>query len=88
MKKAKRQEFDVRRKSDGVKVRSVYAYTAKQAVGYYIAWVLFERHEQDKFYATATVKPQLSVVKIVGACSKCGYLDPQKDQASHCPNCD
>lgn len=89
------QEYDVRRKSNGQVVYGpVFVSSTSQAVGYYVACVLKERYKYSKFYATPTIKqvPKSQKVSkpvvIVGACPSCGYLDPQRDQASHCPNCD
>lgn len=96
--KTDRQDYDVRRKSDGLIVHGpVFVSSPEQAVGYYVSCVLKERYNYRKFYATPTlqtkpvpvVKPQLKkVVAITGACPACGYLDPLRDQASHCPNCE
>lgn len=90
------QEYDVRRKSDGQVVYGpVFVSSAEQAVGYYVACVLKRRYEQNKFYAVPSTKKQApksskasKPVAISGACPSCGYLDPQRDQASHCPNCE
>lgn len=91
------KEYDVRRKSDGQVVYGpVFVSSAQQAVGYYVACVLKRRYEQDKFYAVpaankkqAPKSPKASKpVAISGACPTCGYPDPLRDQASHCPNCE
>ncbi|MDO8669548.1 MAG: hypothetical protein Q7K65_04610 [Candidatus Buchananbacteria bacterium] len=87
-----KQEYDVRRKSDGLVVHGpVFVHSPNQAVGYYVARVLKKRYEQHKFYATIRTLEEQSVVKLAafqGSCPKCGYVDPLGRQASRCPNCE
>ncbi|NCN07890.1 hypothetical protein GW933_04400 [Candidatus Falkowbacteria bacterium] len=103
--KAKKQKtpilFDIRRRSDGVKVAGPFhAYTADQVVGFYVKIQLQKPWDKHKYYATECSSKEKEVAKkkrkgkikrlveISGACPRCGYVDPQKDQATQCPNCE